>query len=78
MQSFWPHPKTLLEKLATAEDKTSPLEGKCLSKSVVYKATVKQENKKTNTYIGLTSNHFKNVSIPTIIPSKTLMSTKHH
>ena len=27
--------------------------------NVVYKATVKQENRKTNTYIGLTSNHFK-------------------
>ena len=48
------------KKRATAELKnTCPLEGKCLSKSVVYKATVKQENRKTNTYIGLTSNHFK-------------------
>ena len=38
---------------------TCPLGGKCLSESVVYKATVKQENLKTNTYIGLTCNTFK-------------------
>ena len=35
-----------------------PLGGKCLEKSVIYKATVTQENK-TNTYIGLTCNSFK-------------------
>ena len=33
--------------------------GKCLEKSIIYKATVKQENNQTNTYIGLTCNSFK-------------------
>jgi hypothetical protein len=48
------------KKPVTSERKnTCPLEGKSLSKSVVCKATVKQENKKTNTNIGLTSNQFK-------------------
>ena len=35
-----------------------PLEGRCLSKSVIYKAEVKSDNK-TSTYIGQTSNTFK-------------------
>ena len=53
-------PQNTAEKMCNCRDKTKcPLEGKCLLKSVVYKATVKQENKKTNTYIGLTSNEFK-------------------
>ena len=35
-----------------------PLEGKCLTKSVIYKAEV-IENNKTSAYIGLASNTFK-------------------
>ena len=60
MQSFWPQLKVLWKNPATAKTKISaPLEGKCLSKSVIYKATVKQDNEKVNTYIGLTCNTFK-------------------
>ena len=40
-------------------NKPCPLGGKCLEKSIIYKATVKQENNQTNTYIGLTCNSFK-------------------
>ena len=37
-----------------------PLAGKCLTKSLVYQATVKREdNMKQETYIGLTENSFK-------------------
>lgn len=40
--------------------KTScPLNGKCLSASVVYQATVKQESGHMETYVGLTENSFK-------------------
>jgi hypothetical protein len=35
-----------------------PLDGKCLSKEVVYQATVKTENK-TETYVGITETSFK-------------------
>ena len=53
-------PQEKVEKMCNCRVKNAcPLEGKCLSKSVVYKATVKQDNQKINTYIGLTSNHFK-------------------
>ena len=37
-----------------------PLDGKCLTKCVVYKATVTEtDKKKQETYIGLTENEFK-------------------
>ena len=36
-----------------------PLEGKCKEASVIYRATVKDENSNTETYTGLTSNTFK-------------------
>ena len=36
-----------------------PLDGKCLSHSVVYQATVTDENSKIETYTGLTKNTFK-------------------
>ena len=36
-----------------------PLDQMCLSKSIVYQATVTQQNKKTDTYIGQTSVEFK-------------------
>ena len=37
-----------------------PLDGKCLTKCVVYKATVTEtDTKKPETYIGLTNNEFK-------------------
>ena len=40
--------------------KECPLDGKCLAKSVVYKAEIKSENNGTiKTYIGMTSNTFK-------------------
>ena len=36
-----------------------PLDGKCLSKNVIYEATVTQENQTKNTYTGLCSTDFK-------------------
>ena len=46
---------------ATAGKKNNcPLDGKCLTKCVVYKATVTEtDTKKQETYIGLTENEFK-------------------
>ena len=40
-------------------NKECPLGKKCLSKNIVYKATIKQNNLKTETYTGLTCNTFK-------------------
>ena len=42
-------------------NKVCPLGKKCLSKNIVYKATIKQEsrNQKIETYTGLTCNSFK-------------------
>ena len=37
---------------------TCPMEGKCLNKSIIYKASVKSKNK-TCTYLGLSANTFK-------------------
>ena len=59
--------KKLLSSLKTQLEKTCnctggnpcPLGGKCLAKSVIYKATVTQESTNINIYIGLTSNSFK-------------------
>ena len=66
-----------VEKSCNCKDKNKcPLEGKCLSKSVIYKVTVKQDNEKVNTYIGLTCNTFKNDFIHTTIHFKILMLTK--
>ena len=40
--------------------KKCPLDGKCLSKGVIYQATVtRKDTKKEETYIGLTENQFK-------------------
>lgn len=39
--------------------KICPLQGKCLSKDIIYQATVTQENQTTNTYTGLCSTEFK-------------------
>ena len=36
-----------------------PLEGKCLTKNLIYKNTVTENSGRTNTYIGLSSNTFK-------------------
>ena len=36
-----------------------PVGGKCLDSSIIYRATVNEENRKTNTYTGLTCNDFK-------------------
>ena len=53
-------PQDTVNKVYTCPaNKTCPLGGKCLEKSIIYKATVKQENNQTNTYIGLTCNSFK-------------------
>ena len=41
------------------ENSICPLGGKCLTKELVYQATVTQTDKTTNTYIGLTSTTFK-------------------
>ena len=41
------------------KNKECPLDKKCLSKNIVYKATITQENQKTETYTGLTSTTFK-------------------
>ena len=38
---------------------TCPLNGQCLTKNIVYQATVTQENLDKNTYIGLTAQTFK-------------------
>ena len=41
-------------------DKVCPLDGKCLTSSIIYQATVvRQDNGKDETYIGLTDNSFK-------------------
>ena len=40
-------------------NKECPLGKKCLSKNIIYKATIKQDNQKTETYTGLTCNTFK-------------------
>ena len=41
------------------ENSTCPLDGKCLTRELIYQATVKQTNGTENTYIGLTSTTFK-------------------
>ena len=41
------------------EDTSCPLEGKCLDKNVVYKATVTQQDGTQNNYVGLASTEFK-------------------
>ena len=61
------HNKTVLESTKVKEsqgncrDKQScPLNGQCLQRGVVYKATVEQMPSKTqDTYIGITENEFK-------------------
>ena len=39
--------------------KTCPLDGKCLSKNLIYQATVTKPNNETKTYVGLASTEFK-------------------
>ena len=41
------------------KDRVCPLQGKCLTSSVVYQATVTPDTGKEENYIGLTSNTFK-------------------
>ena len=41
------------------KDRDCPLQGKCLTSSVVYQATVTPDTGKEENYIGLTSNTFK-------------------
>ena len=40
-------------------DIVCPVDGKCLSESVIYRATLTEENGTINTYVGLTCNTFK-------------------
>ena len=44
---------------AKGQPTTCPLEGKCLTRSIVYKATVTATGKPTMTYFGLTEGTFK-------------------
>ncbi len=41
------------------QKQTCPLDGKCLTKGIIYQATVTVSNNKEETYIGLTENTFK-------------------
>ena len=52
-------PQVDAKKCSCTKNNVCPLDGKCLSKNVVYKATVSQENGTSNNYIGLSSNSFK-------------------
>ena len=53
-------PPTLEAKTCSCpKNTTCPVDGKCLTESVIYQATVIQENQKTEKYIGLTCNTFK-------------------
>ena len=69
-QTIDSHNKSTLNNNATQEpsdnncncrkDKTCPLDGKCLTPSLIYQATVTRlDTQKTETYIGLTENTFK-------------------
>ena len=62
------HNSGILNKMQPKEDErtcncnkndTFPLNGQCLTKNIVYQATVKQENSEENTYIGLTAQTLK-------------------
>ena len=63
------HNKTILEKRSTDNDNTRmcncrkkdecPMDRKCLETSIVYQATVTDQNKKIETYVGLTAITFK-------------------
>ena len=52
-------------RICNCRDKTScPLKGKRLQDGVVYKVVVTQRESRTQyTYIGITKNHFKTISI---------------
>ena len=53
-------PTNVDEKMCScSRNSTCPLEGKCLTKNLVYQTTVEQRDGETNTYIGLTSTTFK-------------------
>ena len=54
-----PNEDTVKKTCSCPGNKSCPLGAKCLEKGIIYKATVKQENNKINTYIGLTCNSFK-------------------
>ena len=48
------------KKLCNCKQKNEcPVGGKCLDTGIIYRATVKEENGKVNTYTGLTCNEFK-------------------
>ena len=42
-------------------EKECPLDGKCLVKNIVYKADIPSQNGPVKTYIGMTSNSFKEI-----------------
>ena len=52
-------PAPNLKTCSCTKGKECPLEKKCLSKNIIYKANIIQENGKTETYTGLTSTTFK-------------------
>ena len=52
-------PKPEERQCSCTKNKTCPLGGQCLSKNVIYQATVTQQNGKTSTYTGLSSTDFK-------------------
>ena len=50
----------LKQRVAIAEkNSTCPLNGACLTESLVYKATVLAENHEPQTYVGMTEHNFK-------------------
>ena len=60
---------------ATAEQKTiNPLKNKCLVENVIYKATIRSENK-TKNYLGSTGGTFKKDGTTMLATLKTTLKT---
>ena len=54
-----PKPRTNQKTCNCKGGRICPVDNKCLSSGVIYRASVKEDNGKTNTYVGLTCNDFK-------------------
>ena len=54
-----PQPEERLCSCTKAKKSKCPLGGQCLSKNVIYQATITEENGKKSTYTGLSSTDFK-------------------
>ena len=52
-------PKPVIRMCNCRESQACPVNGKCLDSSIIYRATINEENGKVNTYTGLTCNEFK-------------------